>query len=167
MTTLYQQWMNFYQQLMAWMDLNVLVLAGLCTLIFSARIWWVQRQQGLLDRQEIYILLRNEATADVRKISGYVQRKDLTRSEIRGIISMDSQDPRGHFSIETFNNENFYRELNRLKNQQQKRTLCLNLTAEEARQFPMQTLQSWPDYCQQHQLLGPEVSCVSDAAVAD
>jgi hypothetical protein len=149
--------LTFLESLFKWSDLWVLVPISLVNIIISVCVWVYQKRQQISGQHRLYIVLRDTANNTLYKVRGSILRKDFTRSEIRGVISMEAG---GQFNLESVNDEHFYKTLHQLQSDNKRRVLCLDVNPIETTQFALQTMTEWSQFRQDHGLLDAAYECI-------
>lgn len=132
--------MNKPDTLLELLDLYLLVPIGLITVLCTlGSLCWRERQKRI-NNQPIFIILNDLQDNKHYRISGNILRQDLTRGEIRGVLSLYSN---GRFDLDALRTEAFSNNIRYLKANHKLRTLHIPLNPDERHQFKLETLEIW------------------------
>jgi hypothetical protein len=111
-----------------WTFFDGLVTIGtLCMVLLNI---WLRGRQKKIELQKIKIYFKNIDTNEVYLLDLDIARKDITRSEIQGILNAFQNDPSQRYSINYLSKIQYLDDIYKIQNNQQNE-LYIELTNEE------------------------------------
>jgi len=121
--------------IIAKVDLYLLIPVGIVMLFFDFRERHKEREEQRIGNQEINVVFQNDKSGERRKLQGTLLRKDCTRGEVFGLISMNSIRG-GRLTIEHMKTQQYFEGLKRVQEDTTACSIDLVLTEVELSEFP-------------------------------
>jgi len=118
-------------------DLYLLIPIGGLMLGFELYERAQSKKQQRIDSQEIHVVFRRKGTQECKKLFGTLLRKDCSRSEVFGLINMNSK-AGGRLNIEFMKTPAYFANLKRVQDDPSVDMIELELSDEELEFFPFE-----------------------------
>lgn len=123
-------------------DLYILIPFGMLMTLFGLGNAWNDRRKNKIAIQEIWVVFQSIKTGEKKRLKGSLLRKDCTRSEVFGLINMNTKSGE-RISIAAMKQGAYFMSLKSIQQDASERAVVLPLSEKELAWFPFSDFESW------------------------